>query len=196
MNGLNNITEKILSDACERADIIIKEAQQQASEIIADAEKTAENNRAEMLKKAENDAKAIKTRASSQANMMLRGASLSARRKCLDNAFSGAVNKLCELDDTAYIEFAASLIADLRTEDAELILNAEDAKRVGDAMIKRAVELSPEKSASLVLSKDHGNFRGGFILKEGDIYSNCTFETLVQSSRDKLEPEAASIIFG
>ncbi len=45
------------------------------------------------------------------------------------------------------------------------------------------------------LSDKTGDFAGGFILKQGAIESNCTFEVLVGQVREELEGEASSILF-
>jgi V/A-type H+-transporting ATPase subunit E len=47
----------------------------------------------------------------------------------------------------------------------------------------------------LTLSQETRNIRGGFILVDGDVEVNCTFETLVRLQREKLEKEVAQILF-
>ncbi len=41
------------------------------------------------------------------------------------------------------------------------------------------------------LSSKVGEFAGGFILKQGSIEHNCTFEVLVSAVRDELEGEVS-----
>lgn len=47
----------------------------------------------------------------------------------------------------------------------------------------------------LTLSEETRNIRGGFILVDGDVEVNCAFETLVRLQREKLERQAAEILF-
>lgn len=47
----------------------------------------------------------------------------------------------------------------------------------------------------LTLSEQTRPMRGGFILSDGDVEVNCTFETLVRMQREKLEKEVAGILF-
>lgn len=47
----------------------------------------------------------------------------------------------------------------------------------------------------LTLSEETRNIMGGFIMVDGDVEINCTFETLVRLEREKLEKEVAGILF-
>ena len=39
------------------------------------------------------------------------------------------------------------------------------------------------------ISKTYGSFKGGLILRQGDIDTNCTVEVLCEGLRHELEPE-------
>ena len=45
------------------------------------------------------------------------------------------------------------------------------------------------------LSEETRNIKGGFIMVDGDVEINCTFETLVRLQREKLEKEVAQVLF-
>lgn len=47
----------------------------------------------------------------------------------------------------------------------------------------------------LTLSEETRNIMGGFIMVDGDVEINCTFETLVRLQREMLEKEVAQILF-
>lgn len=47
----------------------------------------------------------------------------------------------------------------------------------------------------LTLSEETRPIRGGFILSDGDVEVNCSFETLVYLQREKLEKEVAGVLF-
>lgn len=47
----------------------------------------------------------------------------------------------------------------------------------------------------LSLSEETRNIKGGFIMVDGDVEINCTFETLVRLQREKLEKEVAQTLF-
>ena len=47
----------------------------------------------------------------------------------------------------------------------------------------------------LTLSEQTRPIKGGFIMVDGDIETNCAFETLVRLQRDKLERDVAKVLF-
>lgn len=47
----------------------------------------------------------------------------------------------------------------------------------------------------LTLSEETRPMRGGFVLSDGDVEVNCTFETLIRLQREKVEKEAAAVLF-
>lgn len=48
----------------------------------------------------------------------------------------------------------------------------------------------------LTLSQETRDIRGGFILVDGDVEVNCAFETMLALEREKLERQAAEMLFG
>ena len=47
----------------------------------------------------------------------------------------------------------------------------------------------------LSMSEETRNIRGGFILVDGPVETNCAFETLVRLQREKLEKDVANVLF-
>lgn len=47
----------------------------------------------------------------------------------------------------------------------------------------------------LTLSEETRNIKGGFVMVDGDIEINCTFETLVRLQREKMEKEVVKVLF-
>ena len=47
----------------------------------------------------------------------------------------------------------------------------------------------------LTLSEQTRNTRGGFVMVNEDIETNCTFETLVRMERESMEKQVAQILF-
>ena len=78
--------------------------------------------------------------------------------------------------------------------DEEIVLNARDKKAVGDKLIKAAnAKLG---GGHLSLAGDTGSFRGGLILRRGNIEVNCTAELLVDLCREDMAAELAGVLFG
>ena len=50
-------------------------------------------------------------------------------------------------------------------------------------------------TAMLTLSQETREMKGGFIMVDGDVEINCSFETLIRLQREKLEKEVANVLF-
>ena len=64
------------------------------------------------------------------------------------------------------------------TGDEEIVLNARDRAAVGDKVAAAANAKLPD--GKLTLADETGDFKGGFILRRGNIEANCTAELLVE----------------
>lgn len=196
MSGVTTITEKITAEAVEAAERIRLNAERDADAVLDEARRNAATLRADLLKKAEADAAAVVQRVESQVESAQRSANLAARRRVLDEAFASSESRLCDLPDELTTEFCAKLAAEYRSGDAELVMNRRDSGQIGQAVVDRALALSPDKPFSLCLSETPGEFSGGFILRQGNIETNCTYAVLVGGMRDSLEGDVAAILFG
>jgi len=66
------------------------------------------------------------------------------------------------------------------------------------AFLDKVIQTTAAKvtgTGMLTLSEQTRPIRGGFVLSDGEVEVNCTFETLVRVQREKLEKEVADILF-
>ena len=66
------------------------------------------------------------------------------------------------------------------------------------AFLDKVIQTTAAKvtgTGMLTLSEQTRPIRGGFVLSDGEVEVNCTFETLVRVRREKLEKEVADILF-
>ena len=54
----------------------------------------------------------------------------------------------------------------------------------------------PFGNGKLRLAKETGSFKGGLILRRGNIEANCTAELLVDLCREEMAAELAGVLFG
>lgn len=66
---------------------------------------------------------------------------------------------------------------------------------MGAAVVAAANRLLGEKG-ELTLSQETRSIQGGFVLVNGDVEVNCTFETLVRLRRGTMAGETAKLLFG
>ncbi len=219
MNELSKLTDKILAEAQAAAQAIDAAAQSDARQLQEAAKQEAEAEAQAILQAAKANAEAVLRRAQSKAGIEERNMKLGARRDAMGEAYRAALEKLCGTPPQQLVDFLAALVCAYQTEDAELIFNVNDQK-LGEEVCKRLAQVERkellEKLAQhpiagladllhgrlgegitrhVTLSKQVGGFAGGFILKEGAIETNCTFEVLVQGVTGELEAEVAEILF-
>lgn len=95
----------------------------------------------------------------------------------------------------AAVNRANELLALAAAPDKLLALN--DSK-LGAVLHKVAVGVNAlaQGTALLTLSEETRDIQGGFILRDGSVEVNCTFETLVRLQRTETAGDVARILFG
>ncbi len=194
MNGIEKLTQQITADAQVEIDAILAEAREKAEAITADYAQRAEKAAAERLAKGTEAAAQREERLVAMADMERRKDLLSAKQDMVSKAFDKALEQLCNLSDEEYIAMLAKLAAAASVSGKEqLIFSQTDRTRVGNAVIAAANKVL--NNGQLTLSEQTRPMCGGFILSDGAIEVNCTFETLVRLQRGEIAGEVANVLF-
>ena len=228
MDGIEKITAKIQSDNQAEIDQLTAQAQAQADEITAASKARAEALTRELSERGKQAAAEREERMASVAQLDARKVALAAKQEMLDKAFDLALEKLCSMEDDAYIELLAQMLVKAsRTGKEQVAFSVKDRNRIGKAVVTRANELLakavapklPEEltdskvgalvdkvvtgvsaiaqgTAMLTLAEETRPIRGGFILIDGKVETNCAFETLVRLERNNMAGEVAKLLFG
>ena len=191
--SLENITQKIVSEANEFAESVITQAKTEAKAITEEYESIAVKEYNQIVDTAYEKASEIMHRSNAQSMKEKRINILSAKWEYLDNAFSAAVRQLCRIPEEEQIHLMAGLVQRHQRSDAELVFNKTDRERLGQIVVN-AVN-SASNNFKVTLSERTGDFSGGLILKEGNVEANLTYEALVSERREQLEDEVSSILF-
>ena len=146
---------------------------------------------------------------------------LRAKVKKLEDAFSRAEASLTDLSGEEYTELLAGLLAGAmldrlraveqlwatygETESAEVpvfeaVFNAKDREAVGDnccrAALKRLAKAEPRyKKTTLTVSEKTAPIGGGVILRYGDIETNCSIASILESVRAERESDVLRALF-
>ena len=183
MSNLDNLTQKILEDAKNRASEIVEAAEKRNSHIINHRVKEANERREKILEKAAAEAEMLKDRVISSAELKIRDEKLSAKQEVMDTVFQMAKDKLSKLDQKEYLGFVVSSLKEIDAEGKpSLLVQKEKAQQL------------KELSDKVVLVEDE-SVGAGFILKYGDIIYNYTFDALVEEIREDLEGEIVQKLF-
>ena len=190
MKDLSTLTDKILDEAKLQAQATLDAANSDVQNILKAAQAEADTAAEQIAQNAKHQCEAIHRRAQSQAGIEERSMLLGARRNAIDSAFRLALEKLCAYPQDKVADFLAALAAKYQTVDAELIFNAKDAEL--GKLVCQKLSAGAHKAE---LSSTQGSFAGGFIIKEGSVETNCTFEVLIKGIADEVEADVAQILF-
>ncbi len=225
MDGIERITEKINADVQAEIDTLMAQAKAEADQITADSKAKVDTLSQELAAQGKRAAAEREERMACVAQLDARKVILSAKQGLLNQAFDKALEKLCTMEDEAYTELLANLLVKAsRTKKEQVAFSQKDRTRVGKAAVTRANEIlakrsaqnngisdnkaaspmdkvvtsvstSPQGSTMLTLSEENRNIKGGFILIDGKVETNCSFETLVRLEKNSMSGEVAKLLF-
>ncbi|MPQ42834.1 V-type ATP synthase subunit E [Clostridium tarantellae] len=198
MSNINNLTSKILSDAEERKASILASAEDEKNKILSKKIDKAKELEKEILVKANLESETKKERILSNAELKVRNNKLAAKQQIIDEVFVNSIDALNNLSKEAFLTFVKESIISMNISgDETLVLNSEGLSLVDDKFLKEINNALIEKGllGNLTLSKEVGSFKGGFILEKNGVEINSTYEALVNSLRDELEYEVATVLF-
>jgi V/A-type H+/Na+-transporting ATPase subunit E len=191
--SIENITQKILSEAQSVADSSTISAKERSEEIINQANNQAKIIMDESVEEANQEAITLKNRMVLAAQLESRKMILKTKQEIIKKSFDISLKKLKEMPEERYINFLIDKIIETSSSKGEIILNEKDRKNIGEKIIKIANEKI--KDGKMVLSSKTIHASGGFVLKNGDIEVNSTFETILDTVKEGLTFEVANALF-
>lgn len=195
MNGIEKITGRIGVDAQAEIDGLTAAARAQAETIAAEGDAQAHVQAEEILRRGQLNAAQREERLASVAGLEGRKTVLAAKQDMVGRTFDRALERLCTLDETAYVDLLAALsVKAARTGHEQVIFSQKDRNRVGKAVVTRANELLADKGM-LTLAEGTRPIKGGVVLSDGDVETNCSFEVLVRLQRDDMAATVAQALF-
>ena len=194
MNGIERIIQRIDSETQEEIDRIQAGAEAKAAEEEEKYRAQAARETEELSARNLRAAAEYEERLVSVSQMEARKVTLGAKQEMVEQAFDLALERLCGLPDEPYADAAAQLMLDAApTGRGEVIFAPDRRDTVGRAAVEKANALLG--GGKLTLSGEDADIRGGFILRDGPVEVNCTFETLIRLQRGKIAGEVAKQLF-
>jgi len=195
MKGTEKIIAHIRSDAEAECGKILAAAQEQCDAIREDFAKQASEAYAERIRAGVKSCADDGESAARLGRMEAKKTLLALKQEMISKSFDAAEKKLVSLPEEQYVALLAKLAASASvTGEEEIVLNAADRARVGEAVVKAANEKLGEKG-KLTLSDATGEFDGGLILRRGNIEVNCTTALLVELCRGEMSAAIAGVLF-
>ena len=198
MDGIDKITARISVDSQREADELLAQAQAQADSVKREYADRAARESADILERGRKAAAERVERMAGVAQLEGRKAVLAAQQALIARAFDRALEQLCTLPQEKYTALLSQLaVKAARSGKEALIFSKADRSRYGKAVVIAANEALEKagRTASLTLSQETRPLRGGFIMAEGKVETNCAFETLVRLQREGLSRQVAGVLF-
>ena len=219
MNGLDKITDRILTDAKDKARRILEEAQNDCRQAAQDYADKADAIRDRIATRTMQEGEALIARARSSAAMTRRDILIATKAKLLNEAFEAAKAQICDTDYGKYRELLVALLSCALLEQAqneqtslelgdeieefevfEVLMTKADKERFGTAVLEGARKVTERRIGSartekLRLSEEDADIEGGLILRYGNVETNCSISALLAGMRRELEPKISAILF-
>lgn len=199
MNGINKITDRIAAEAREEIAALEAETAEKCREIEREYDEKARAEHDKIIADGKKDCDLQMQRLASAAAMESKKSVLALKQNAVSKVLELSVTRLCSLPEQQYIDFLAKLAGEAAfTGEEELVFNARDKADVSHAVLKAANDIIKKRGLhpGLTISDKTGDFRGGIMVKQGDIEVNCSVEKLVELSRDQLAAQIAEVLFG
>ncbi|NLL81519.1 MAG: V-type ATP synthase subunit E [Tissierellia bacterium] len=183
MSNLENITQKILEDGKIEAAKIQEESKENNEKIIKSKIAEANEKAEKIINRANNEGVLLKGRIKSEAELEARDKVLAAKREVLDKTFELAKERLININENDYMNFLKNKLGNKLLKDSEVLIVPE---RFKEAVIKSGLYSNVSQTESV---------GSGFLLKDGNIVTNYSFESLLDFMRDDIEGEVARVLF-
>lgn len=220
-NGLNRITDKIITAAKDQANEILASAQAECDRIRAGYEEKVAAIRKSGEREIEQKTRDLLVRAKSSAAMAGRNVVGEKRSELIESVFQSAFEKIENLPDEEYAKLVVGLLSaaveelftteeknlalygaeeEAVAEKCEVLLNDKDRKKIGKTVVDGICKtlsgkIGKENLNKIVLAGDIVPIKGGAVLRYGEVESNCSFEMLFSLLRRDLETDVSRTLF-
>jgi V/A-type H+-transporting ATPase subunit E len=187
MNGLEKIIQKIEQDNKTECEAIVGSANAQANEILEKAAKESSQIYREILDTAIKENEKETTYINSKAELDRKKSVLTLKNDIVSDIIKTALNSLKESPDAEYFKTVASLVPKYAQKGSGMLcFSKRDLERLPEGY-ESLLNKELRDGFSLKISDEPVDIDGGFILVYGDVEQNCSFDSLLASSIDKIK---------
>ena len=198
MEGIKKITERIAAEVMAEIASIQEETAEKCRAIKDEYNQKAQSEYWRMVREGAKEYESYGQRLSGAAEMERKKSVLAMKQEAISRVFDKAIENLCNMPEDKYVDFLARQAANAASTGLEeIVFNARDKTSCSKAVVKAANELLKKRGLlpKLTVSGVTGNFKGGLLVKQGDIEANCTVEKLVELSKSELTARVAEVLF-
>jgi len=190
--SLADIKNKIEADARREAEEIIEKARRTEEEILLQADGEVQSIRDTYEERFKKEKPQIANRREIVAKLDVEKIELGVKQELVKESFDEAVKTLSSLPKQKYLELVSAFLANAIETGKEEVLVGENEKNITKTWLDSYNEA---QKVSLILSKEKLPISGGFVLRNGDIDTNCSFDMLVSWAREDLEADVVKRLF-
>ncbi|MDR2137913.1 MAG: V-type ATP synthase subunit E [Synergistaceae bacterium] len=117
---------------------------------------------------------------------------LGIKRRLIDEAFDDALRKLTELSHDQYLSFVYKLMEKAVATGEEVLLVGKNERHIDGGWLD---SYNASHSTRLSFSGERLPIAGGFVLRNGKIDINCSWDMLVEALRSEIEPDVVKRLF-
>lgn len=189
--AINEIREKLLSEAKEKAERIVKEAENKANEIIKQAHEEWKRKYDEYKKQELRKIYEKKAQIESEARLKARNIIVQTKAEIIEKLFEDAEKKLCERDFDVKKSLESLLTLSLKEANAirKIIVSPKDKKIVE--------ELISELGLADIEIVEDNDMIGGLIIESVDgVLIDNSYDTRLRNLKEKLLDEIQRKLWG
>ena len=169
MNDGKIIIDRIMAEADKEIEAFMLEGKREADAIMKAAEE-----------------KSRREKESYRAEMEAKKAILREKQDILEEIIAEAKKRLENLPDAEYAKVIGGMLERLdESQGKEIIVSAKDKARLADVV----------KEKGYVLSDETRDIDSGFVVKNGDIEYNYSFDAIIMVQKEEMQITAAKILF-
>ena len=183
MNDGKIIIDRIMAEADKEIEAFMLEGKREADAIMKAAEEKSCREKESYRKNAEEEARKARAKEISGAEMEAKKAIL---REKQEEIIAEAKKRLENLPDAEYAKVIGGMLERLdESQGKEIIVSAKDKARLADVV----------KEKGYVLSDETRDIDSGFVVKNGDIEYNYSFDAIIMVQKEEMQITAAKILF-
>ncbi len=193
--SLEKIIERIDKEVENNSEHILDEARKKEKEILDLARREAEEKYKQRIKNGEGKAQAVKENILAQARLEQKKELLKTKQEQINKIYQKVFDDLLMSPTGIYQNFIKKMILEIMEQGkAELFISSRDEKRITPSFIEQVnKELKKRKQkGELELSSERVDIKGGFILRQGKIELDNSFDTWIKVIREETEEQVIS----
>ena len=195
MSALDRIIEGILEQANEKANGILAEANKLAAEIMESGESDRAGQEALSDDVSNRECREIADRALSADRQNRRRSLLEVRNQVVDEVISEAKARIVNMPEKEYFDFMFRLFEkNVQQVDGVIRFASTDFNRIPEGFLDHCKQLAP--GHALDLTEDTGGIGHGFVIQYGDIFQNCSLDSVFEAEEQALRDRAYAVLAG